>query len=139
MSNHSIKFKGRLRFYLCAPLYLSILLVLLNIPCYFYNRNLGVCMTLFTGVYTITMFVLYFRCKPLLVNELINFATQYGTVQKKLLNEFEIAYALVDYNGIHNGFWFVYSSPWWNGWIQKRIWLISWKRNLRNFQENLRS
>ena len=35
----------------------------------------------------------------MLVNELINFATQYGTVQKKLLNEFEIPYALLDYNG----------------------------------------
>ena len=56
-------------------------------------------MTLFTGVYTLTVFVAYFRCKPFLVNELINFATQYGTVQKKLLNEFESAYALVDYNG----------------------------------------
>lgn len=99
MSNRSIKFRGRLRFYLCAPLYLSILLVLLNIPCYFYNKNLGFCMTLFTGVYTLTVFVAYFRCRPFLVNELINFATQYGTVQKKLLNEFEIAYALVDYNG----------------------------------------
>ena len=36
------------------------------------------------------------RNKPVLVNELINFATQYGTVQKQLLNEFEIPYALVD-------------------------------------------
>ncbi len=33
------------------------------------------------------------------VNELINFATQYGTVQKKLLNEFDLAYALIDYTG----------------------------------------
>ena len=31
-------------------------------------------------------------------NEVISFATQYGTVQKKLLNEFEIPYALLDYN-----------------------------------------
>jgi c-di-AMP phosphodiesterase-like protein len=37
--------------------------------------------------------------KPVLLNELINFATQYGTVQKKLINEFEIPYALLDYNG----------------------------------------
>ena len=38
------------------------------------------------------------RNKPLLVNELVNFATQYGTVQKQLLNEFEVPYALLDYN-----------------------------------------
>ena len=53
----------------------------------------------FTGIYTITVIVTYFRNKPILVRELINFATQYGSVQKKLLNEFEIAYALLDYNG----------------------------------------
>ncbi len=99
MSHHSIKFKGRLLHYLCAPLYLSILLVVLNIPCYFFDLDLGFCMTLFTCVYTATVFIGYFRCKPLLINELINYATQYGSVQKKLLNEFEIAYALVDYNG----------------------------------------
>ncbi|EKC46646.1 hypothetical protein LEA_19743, partial [human gut metagenome] len=34
----------------------------------------------------------------LLINELVNFATQYGTVQKQLLNDFEIPYALLDYN-----------------------------------------
>ena len=38
------------------------------------------------------------RNKPLLINEMITFATQYGSVQKQLLNEFEIPYALVDYN-----------------------------------------
>lgn len=42
--------------------------------------------------------IVYVRNKPVLVNELINFATQYGTVQRQLLNEFEIPYALLDYN-----------------------------------------
>lgn len=36
--------------------------------------------------------------RSVLRNEVINFATQYGTIQKKLLNEFEIPYALLDYN-----------------------------------------
>ena len=37
--------------------------------------------------------------KPRLANEVINFATQYATVQKRLLNEFEIPYALLDSTG----------------------------------------
>lgn len=37
--------------------------------------------------------------KPVLVNELISFATQYGSAQKKLLEEFEIPYALLDHDG----------------------------------------
>ena len=99
MSNRSIKFKGRLRSYLCSPLYLIGVLVLLNIPFYFIDTRAGICMSGFAGIYTIIVVVTYYRNKPLLVNELVNFATQYGTVQKKLINEFEIPYALLDYNG----------------------------------------
>lgn len=99
MSNRSIKFKGRLRAYLCSPLYLISVLVLLNIPFYLTDTLAGVCMSGLTGIYSVIAIVTYYRSKPLLANELVNFATQYGSVQKKLLNEFEIAYALLDYNG----------------------------------------
>lgn len=99
MSNRSIKFRGRLRSYVCSPLYLIGVFVLFNIPFYLIDTRAGICVSGFTGIYSITVIVTYFRNKPLLVNELINFATQYGSVQKKLLNEFEIAYALLDYNG----------------------------------------
>ena len=34
-----------------------------------------------------------------MANEIISFATQYAAVQKRLLNEFEIPYALLDYSG----------------------------------------
>lgn len=56
---------------------------------------------MFTGfvvVYLVVVVVAGKRNKPLLVNELVNFATQYATVQKQLLNEFEVPYALLDYN-----------------------------------------
>ena len=99
MRNRSIKLKGRLRTYLSAPLYLIGLLILLNIPMYFVDQRSGICISGFIGVYSITVLVTYYRNKPLLLHSLINFATQYGSVQKKLLNEFEIAYALLDYNG----------------------------------------
>lgn len=99
MSNRSIKFKGRLRIYLCSPLYLIGVLMLLNIPFYLIDTRTGACMSGLTGIYSVIAIVTYSRSKPLLANELVNFATQYGSVQKKLLNEFEIAYALLDYNG----------------------------------------
>lgn len=55
--------------------------------------------SVFTVIYFIFVVFAYNFNKPVLVNELINFATQYGTVQKKLINDFEIPYALLDYNG----------------------------------------
>lgn len=49
-------------------------------------------------LYVIIVLISNRRNRPLLINELVNFATQYGTVQKQLLNDFEIPYALLDYN-----------------------------------------
>lgn len=82
-----------------GPMLLAILLVLMNIPMYFYQKEAGLAISVFTVVYCIVVTVSFHRSKPYFMNELINFATQYGTVQKKLLNEFDVAYALIDYNG----------------------------------------
>ena len=99
MSNQKIKFKGALRNFLFAPFSLIIILIALNICFYFIDRQAGIGISLFTGMYTIIITIDYVRNKPRLVTELVNFAMQYGTVQRKLINQFEIAYALVDYNG----------------------------------------
>lgn len=95
----NIKLKGHLRNYMYWPLMLTILLAVLNVPLYFVDRKAAVLVSVFLLIYLIVVTVSYQKNKPVLVNELINFATQYGTVQKKLLNEFEIPYALLDYNG----------------------------------------
>lgn len=95
----NIKFKGRLRNYMYSPILLTILLVFINIPMYFYHLEAGLAISAFVLVYFTAVMLNYQRNKPFFVNELINFATQYGTVQRKLLNEFDIAYALIDYNG----------------------------------------
>lgn len=95
----NIRLKGQLRNYMYGPLILTVLLVILNIPMYMVDKRAGGLVSCFVVIYFICVFVSYMHNKPVLVNELINFATQYGTVQKKLLNEFEIPYALLDYNG----------------------------------------
>lgn len=50
----------------------------------------------FTIFYFVVTLVLYFYNKPILMNELISFATQYGQIQKRLLRNLEIPYALLD-------------------------------------------
>ena len=94
-----IKLKGRLRNHLYWPLIAGALLVLMNVPVYIISRRAGGLVSGFTVVYLGAAFYGFFRMKPVLIDELVNFATQYGTVQKQLLNEFEIPYALLDYNG----------------------------------------
>ena len=95
----NIKLKGRLRNYMCWPLLLTVLLVAMNIPLYVVDALAGGMFSIFTGIYFLIVCLSYQRNKPVLVRELINFATQYGTVQKKLLNEFEVPYILIDDNG----------------------------------------
>ncbi len=98
MKNKNIKLKGKLRTYLYWPLILTGLLVVMNIFVYMDNISSGMMFSAFVLLYFLVMLFSYIHNKPRLVDELINFATQYGTVQKQLLNEFEIPYALLDYN-----------------------------------------
>ena len=94
-----VRFKGKLRSYLCWPLWLIIPMLLGDLGLYFYDVTAGAVMSVFIGVYFVIEVSLYHYTKPRLTNEIINFATQYATVQKKLLHEFEIPYALLDYTG----------------------------------------
>ena len=95
----SIKIKGKLRNYMYLPMMLTILLVLFNIAVYFKDVSVGAMFSGFVLIYFVILLLFYLHYKPKLAQELISFATQYGTVQKQLLYEHEVPYALVDYNG----------------------------------------
>ena len=98
MKKKSIKLKGKLRTYLYMPLLLTLVLIVLNV--FIYMEDIST-VAMFSGIvvlYFLIMLLVYIHNQPKLVDELINFATQYGSVQKELLNEFEIPYALLDYN-----------------------------------------
>ena len=94
-----VRFRGKLRSYLCWPLWLTIPMTIADVGLYFYDVTAGFLLTVFIAVYFVLELGLYYNTRPRLANEIINFATQYATVQKKLLNEFEIPYALLDYKG----------------------------------------
>ena len=98
MKKSTIKLRGKLRTYMYLPMLLTLLLVIMNIVIYTRDTTSGMMFSGFVVVYFLIMLFSYNRNKPALANEMINFATQYGMVQKHLLNEFEIPYALIDYN-----------------------------------------
>ncbi|MEE1101256.1 MAG: DHH family phosphoesterase [Agathobacter sp.] len=91
-----IKFKGKLKSYMLWPLYLSIVWLCIDIPLVLYDTKSGVVLLAFTFLYFILVMLLFWRSRKVIANEVINFATQYSSVQKKLLNEFEIPYILLD-------------------------------------------
>lgn len=98
MGQH-LKFKGRLKAYTVAPLLLTFVFAALNVWMYFYDLTAGFFGTAFVIIYFIVMLIVYRWNKPFFWNEMVDFATQYGTVQKKLLNELEIPYAMLDNTG----------------------------------------
>lgn len=94
-----VKLKGKLRIYFLLPMVLTILLAVFNVFVYLDDISAGVLFSAFVVLYFLIMLLAYLRSRPAVLNELVSFATQYGTVQKQLLNELEIPYALLDYNG----------------------------------------
>ena len=94
-----IKLKGRIKTYIQFCIYLGILLVVIDIAVFLIDFRAGLLLLGFTVFYLIITLSLYFCNKPILMNELISFATQYGQIQKKLLREMDLPYALLDDDG----------------------------------------
>lgn len=94
-----IKLKGRLKRYMQTSIYLGILLAIVNLLVYLINIPSGLVVTCFLLLYFAVVLSLQLYNKPVIMNELISFATQYGQVQKVLLRELEIPYAMLDETG----------------------------------------
>lgn len=94
-----IKIRGQLKAYMQWPLLLTILLIVMNIAVYAADPKAGAVTSGFLAVYILIVVILYFHHRPNIMNELISFATQYGQVQKSLLEEFRLPYALLDDRG----------------------------------------
>lgn len=94
-----IKLKGRLKKYIQTSLYMGFLLLAVNLLVYFVSVASGLIVTCFTLLYFAVVLTLQFYNKPVIINELVSFATQYGQVQKVLLRELEVPYAMLDDNG----------------------------------------
>jgi c-di-AMP phosphodiesterase-like protein len=94
-----LRLKGHLRSYLQTALLLGILLALINVAIYFLDIKSGICVTCFLIIYLGVMTTLLYRNKPIILNEFVDFATQYGQIQRKLLRDLELAHVLMDEKG----------------------------------------
>ena len=97
--NENIKLSGYLKTYLRWPILLSILLLAMNVAVYFVDFKAGTIVSAFALIYMAIVIFLYFHSRTQVLKELIYFATQYGQVQKSLMREFILPYALLDGEG----------------------------------------
>jgi c-di-AMP phosphodiesterase-like protein len=98
-TKRNMKLKGRLKSYTQTSIYLGLLLVAVNLLIYILDVPSGLVLTCFTLFYFVVIVLLQLYNKPIIMNELVSFATQYGQIQKVLLRELELPYAMLDEEG----------------------------------------
>lgn len=98
--DHKESITGKLKRYLNWPLMLSgIWLVLIVLLFAFAGQKAGWIGIACFGVHLALSLFLAMRSRPELLNEMVSFATQYGDVQKKLMQNIAVPYAILDPNG----------------------------------------
>ena len=79
-----LKLKGHLKHLARWPLYLSVLLIALNILVYVINIKAGAVVTMGNILYLVAAVAILLYHRPLLFNDLIAFASQYELVQQNV-------------------------------------------------------
>ena len=97
--NDKLKLKGHMKAFMRWPLILSALLIVLNILVYCVSVKAGLVVSVGILIY-VGIAVVVLRChRPFIVNELIAFANQYDSLEKRILEKLALPYAIMDMNG----------------------------------------
>lgn len=99
MPKTRIKLKGKLKTFLRIFTYLGILLLGVMIAVFTVSFTAGLVVAAFTALYFMAVIYLDFYNKPIIMNELVSFATEYGQIQRRLLRELDLPHALLDDTG----------------------------------------
>ena len=90
---------ARLKWNMAWPLITTGCTALMNIAIYFVNVRAGVLLTIFVLLLTVVTVLFYFLRRSRLMRDLTAFAMEYMGVQKLLLEELNIPYAILDNRG----------------------------------------
>ncbi len=91
-----VKLKGRIKTYIQFSVYLGFLLLALDVAIFMIDLRAGALLAGYLVVYFAITLSRYFYNKPIIMNELVSFATEYGQIQRKLLRDLDLPYALLD-------------------------------------------
>lgn len=97
--NQKVKLKGRFQSYLLWPLIMLILFAVMDGFIFMFSIKAGFVALAASLVYAVCMFALYYTVRREVALELVNFALDYGQVQKTLLEELKVPYGVLDEYG----------------------------------------
>ncbi len=94
-----IKLKGRIKTFIQFGIYLGLLCCIVDVAMFIIDYRAGMLLAGYILLYFAITLSLYFYNKPIIMNEFISFATEYGQIQRRLLREMDLPYALLDDSG----------------------------------------
>ena len=97
--NDRLQYRGIFRHYLRIPFYFIILLIALNIGVYLIDVEAGLLVSVGLLLCLFIALILYNYQKKSTLNDLVSFANEYSRLEKSLLDELQIPYAVLDPNG----------------------------------------
>lgn len=95
----NIKPKGQIRAYLMWPLLLSLIVICGNLAVLALDHVAAAVMLVFTLIYLVAAVWIYLYRRKRLLGSLVEFSTEYAWIQKQLLTEMALPYALTDDDG----------------------------------------
>ena len=97
--NKKFKLRGHLKHLTRWPLYLTVLLIALNVLVYMIDCKAGLVVTLGTLIYAACAVWILLYHRPQMFNDLIAFASQYEVLEKRVLEDLALPYAVMDIEG----------------------------------------
>ncbi len=91
--------KKRLYCLIILPVILALVLLFVCIATFGLNSKPGILGLVFMLLYMILVVVAYVHLKPMINSTLVNYSLEQGKIQKELLKDLEVPYALLDQHG----------------------------------------
>ena len=97
--NNAKKLRRRIQYIIVIPIVLA--LVLLGVTIYEngLSSKMGIAGVVLLAVYLAVVVLLYFRLLPAINSIMVDYSLEQGKIQKELLHELEIPYAILDTSG----------------------------------------
>ncbi|MDF2538936.1 MAG: putative rane protein [Herbinix sp.] len=93
------KLSGALKAYLFWPVILTLILLCMNLGIYMMDNNAGFVMSFFVIFYFVAATIIYYLHRNKIAAEMVRYAMDYGQVQKRLMKELALPYAILDVDG----------------------------------------
>ena len=99
MNSNARKLKKRIQYIIALPILLGLILLGLAIYENGLSSKIGITSVILLVAYIILVVIIYFRMLPAVRSVLVDYSLEQGKIQRELLRELEIPYAILDASG----------------------------------------